>query len=107
MNRSRLLAIALVLSVLAACGQKASTREGAVTPAPVESGPLHPMRGAGNATLASDPADVHCGSQPAVWANSRTKIYHMVGDPSYGHTKFGGYICERDAVRAGYRPSKH
>lgn len=94
MNRLPLL---LLLAIaLTACGQKASTRTTAVTPAPVASGPL----------LVRTASDLHCGKQPAVWANERTKIYHLPGDPYYGHTKEGGYLCEGDAVRAGYRSSK-
>lgn len=105
MNRSWLLIAALVVPLMTGCGQKASTRTTAVTPAPVESGPLHPMHGQ-SSMLAPSASGMHCGSQPPVWANSHTKVYHMPDDPYYGHTKFGGYICEQDAVRAGYRPSK-
>ena len=91
-----LFVLALVVPLVSACGQKASTRTTAVTPAPVQSGPL----------LAGSASQLHCGSQPPVWANSHSMIYHVQGDPYYGHTKSGGYICERDAVRAGYRISK-
>ncbi|HEY9180239.1 MAG TPA: hypothetical protein VIO32_05935 [Candidatus Baltobacteraceae bacterium] len=103
--RTLLLAAALV-AALCACGQKAYTRTTVVTPAPVESGPLHAGRHASSAMLAASPADLHCGSQAPVWANERTKVYHLQGDPYYGHTKHGGYMCEQDAVRAGYHASK-
>lgn len=98
-----LFVLALVVPLVAGCGQKASTRTTAVTPAPVQSGPLHPGQ---NAMLVGSPSQLHCGSKPPVWANSHSMIYHVEGDPYYGHTKFGGYICEQDAVRAGYRISK-
>jgi hypothetical protein len=103
MNRSWMVISACALTLVTACGQKASTRTTAVTPAPVVSGPLHPGQ---NAMLASSPSDVHCGAKPPVWANSHSMVYHVEGDPYYGHTKYGGYICEKDAVRAGYRISK-
>ncbi|HKU67703.1 MAG TPA: hypothetical protein VJP85_08005 [Candidatus Baltobacteraceae bacterium] len=103
MNRCLLVMLALAVSLLSACGQKASTRTTAVTPAPVVSGPLHPGQ---NVMLASSPSGLHCGSKPPVWANSHSMVYHVQGDPYYGHTRYGGYVCERDAVRAGYRISK-
>lgn len=106
MKRFGLIALIVLVSVVAACGQKASTRTGAVSPAPVESGPLHPMHGQ-NAMLASSPSQMHCGSQPPVWVNEHTKVYHLPGDPYYGRTKFGGYLCEEDAVREGYHAAKH
>lgn len=106
MKRLGLITLLLVLPMLAACGQKASTRTGAVSPAPVESGPLHPMHGR-NAMLAASASDIHCGSSPPVWVNEHTKVYHLPGDPYYGHTKFGGYACQEDAVRAGYHLAKH
>ena len=96
MTRVRVLPILLAIALLTGCGQKASTRTTAITPAPVESGPL----------LAQSASSVHCGRQAPVWANERTKVYHLPGDPYYGHTKMGGYLCESDAVRAGYRASK-
>lgn len=106
MKRLALIALLIFVTPLTACGQKAATRTGAVSPAPVESGPLHPMHGQ-NAMLASSASQVHCGSEPPVWVNEHTKVYHLPGDPYYGHTKFGGYLCEQDAVRAGYRAAKH
>lgn len=104
MNRSWLLILALLLPLATGCGQKASTRTTAVTPAPVESGPLQAQ--GQNTAIARSPSELHCGSQAPVWVNERTKIYHLQGDPYYGRTKLGGYLCERDAVHAGYRPSK-
>ncbi len=90
---------------LAACGQKASTRSAAISPAPVESGPLSPMHGR-NELLASSPSELRCASGDRVWVNTHTHVYHLPGDPYYGHTKFGGYLCEQDAVREGFREAK-
>jgi hypothetical protein len=96
MNRWLLVLTALLLPVLAGCGQKASTREGAVTPAPVESGPV----------LATSESAAHCRRGETVWVNSRSHIFHLQGDPYYGHTKQGGYLCKDEALRDGYRQSK-
>lgn len=105
MKRSLFFVLALTLPIVSACGQKAYTRTTAVTPAPIESGPLHPMHGM-NPALAQSASDLHCGNEPVVWVNEHTKVYHMQNDPYYGHTKFGGYMCELDAVHAGYRAAK-
>lgn len=102
-----LLLIAALAFALSACGQKAYTRTTAVTPAPVESGPLHGSSGNSAAMLAASPSSLHCGTQAPVWANERTKVYHRQGDRLYGHTRHGGYICEQDAVRAGFRAAKN
>jgi hypothetical protein len=104
MNRSCLVGSALILA-LCACGQQANTRTTAITPAPVESGPLHPMRASGS-TLHKSAASLHCRSSAPVWATSRTKVYYVKGDRRYGRTDRGGYICERDAVRDGYHAAK-
>jgi len=38
-----------------------------------------------------------------VWVDTSTKLYHKVGDPSYGTTKKGKWLTEKDAVKQGYR----
>ncbi len=38
-----------------------------------------------------------------VWADSNTKIYHKEGDPSYGTTKKGKWLTEKEAIKQGYR----
>lgn len=52
-------------------------------------------------------AKAHCGSDAVVWANGKTKIYHSSGTKSYGNTKQGAYMCERDAMAAGDRAAKN
>lgn len=44
-----------------------------------------------------------CGSVQAVWVNLRTKVYHEPGDPSYGKTKHGEYLCPAQANEQGFR----
>jgi len=41
-----------------------------------------------------------------VWANPKSKIYHVEGDRWYGKTKNGKWMTESDAVKAGYRKAK-
>lgn len=41
-----------------------------------------------------------------VWVRTGSKVYHQPGDKWYGRTKDGRYMTEKDAIAAGYRPSK-
>ncbi len=38
-----------------------------------------------------------------VWVDTNTKIYHKAGDPSYGTTKKGKWLTEKDAIKRGFR----
>jgi hypothetical protein len=49
--------------------------------------------------------DMDCGSVKAVWVNTKSRTYHEPGDPYYGHTKHGKYMCPSAARAAGYRPA--
>lgn len=55
-----------------------------------------------NAMGAAQPGSLHCGSQQTVWVNTHSHVYHLSGDPYYGHTKYGRYMCMQDAVNSGY-----
>ena len=52
-------------------------------------------------------AKARCGSDTVVWVNLASKIYHFAGHKSYGHTKSGTYMCEREATRMGIRAAKN
>lgn len=43
-----------------------------------------------------------CGAVKAVWVNLNTKVYHEPGDPAYGKTKRGEYLCPSQAVAQGF-----
>jgi hypothetical protein len=51
-------------------------------------------------------AKAHCPGDTVVWANLSSKIYHFSGGKSYGATKRGAYMCEKEAMTAQYRASK-
>jgi hypothetical protein len=38
-----------------------------------------------------------------VWVDTNTNIYHKVGDASYGTTKKGKWLTEKEALKRGYR----
>jgi hypothetical protein len=49
----------------------------------------------------------HCPSDTVVWVNLHSKIYHYAGHKTYGKTKTGAYMCERDTTAQGMRASKN
>lgn len=51
-------------------------------------------------------AKSHCPADLVVWANRTSKIYHFAGHKSYGTTKSGAYMCEKEATGQGFRASK-
>jgi hypothetical protein len=52
-------------------------------------------------------ARAHCPGESVVWANTRSKVYHRPGSRSYGNTKRGAYMCEKDTASAGIRSAKN
>lgn len=51
-------------------------------------------------------AKARCPSDTVVWVNLPSKVYHFAGSRSYGTTKRGAYMCEREAIAAEDRASK-
>jgi hypothetical protein len=56
-------------------------------------------------TLATVPPGLNCGSERAVWVNTKSHVFHEPSDPYYGRTKHGEYMCRQDAIKAGDRPA--
>ena len=52
-------------------------------------------------------AKFRCVGGTVVWANLDSKIYHFSGNKTYGQTKAGAYMCERDAQTQGMRAAKN
>jgi hypothetical protein len=49
----------------------------------------------------------HCPGDKVTWSTlSKSKVFHLPGSKYYGKTKHGAYVCEKDALAAGYHPSK-
>jgi hypothetical protein len=51
-------------------------------------------------------AKARCPADTVVWVNLPSKIYHFAGARSYGTTKRGAYMCEKEAIAAENRASK-
>ncbi|MET4799140.1 hypothetical protein [Bradyrhizobium sp. LB11.1] len=51
-------------------------------------------------------AKVRCPTDTVVWVNLPSKVYHFAGTKSYGTTKRGVYMCEKEAIAAEDRASK-
>lgn len=64
------------------------------------SGASNAMHGAANAITKPN-----CGAVQPVWVNLKTKVYHEPGDPRYGNTKHGEYLCPSQATAQGFRPA--
>ncbi|MDE2572569.1 MAG: hypothetical protein KGM44_08630, partial [bacterium] len=45
-------------------------------------------------------------SDPVVWVNTSSKVYHLSGDKYYGKTKHGKYECQSAANAEGDRMAK-
>jgi hypothetical protein len=89
------------------------------TPAPKGAAPTRettaqpgPTRRPGISTAAGEfsteaEAKAHCPGDTVVWVNTASKIYHFSGHRSYGATKAGAYMCEKDTASAGMRAAKN
>jgi hypothetical protein len=97
---------ALVLSLaLSGCGspkRDANNAANALHDAAADMGrTTHADRGGAEAGSAG----MNCGAVKPVWVNTKSGTYHEPGDPYYGHTKRGKYMCP-SAARSGYRPTR-
>ncbi len=55
----------------------------------------------------STAAAQHCPADTVVWSTfSKSKVFHLSGSKYYGKTRHGAFVCEKDAVAAGYHASK-
>jgi hypothetical protein len=106
---------------VAACrtGAAQATKPGAAAPGPSAAAPTSsipakpaPTRRAATPTGADEfsteaEAKAHCPGDTVVWANTKSKIYHFSGHKTYGNTKAGAYMCEKETAAAGIRAAKN
>lgn len=81
------------------------------TPAPPAAPPAHSTASKSAANTSNRFADeaaakAHCADDTVVWLNTSSKVYHLAGTPSYGKTKRGAYMCQKDADQGGFHVAK-
>jgi hypothetical protein len=81
------------------------------TPAPPATSPAHSTASKSAADTSNRfadeaPAKAHCKDDTVVWLNTSSKVYHLAGAPSYGKTKKGAYMCQKDADQGGFHVAK-
>ena len=62
---------------------------------------------AANQYASEGDAKSRCGADTVVWVNLGSKVYHYAGSKSYGTTKKGAYMCEKDTGSEGFRAAKN
>ncbi len=104
-----LFAVALV--GLTACGSSKSASNAANTAASAAGNAASSAGNAASNAMSSmsngamgsaDGSIPNCGAVKAVWVNLNSKVYHEPGDPYYGKTKHGGYLCPSQAKAQGF-----
>ena len=93
---------------------QAPAETAAPTAAPARAPTPAPPRRAAPATPAGEgqygteaEARAHCPADTVVWVNLKSDIYHFAGARSYGKTKEGAYMSEKEALAHGDRASKN
>lgn len=61
-----------------------------------------PAGTAANHFASQTDASKACGGSNVVWANTRSKAYHLEGDKYFGHTKHGAWMCMGTAKAEGF-----
>jgi hypothetical protein len=102
----------LLLLCAAACGGGKSSDNGGGASSSTQGGASNSMQSGASNSMQSASGSMEsmasqkvpdCGAVKAVWVNVRRKVYHEPGDPYYGKTKHGKYLCPSQAKAEGYR----
>ena len=93
-------------AALIGCGGGSSNTNATPTAAPTATSVIAgEQRALPLAVAAVIPAGLKCSKEDIVWANMHTKAYHDPGDPYYGKTRNGMYMCRDTADSQGYHPA--
>ena len=100
MRHLRLPFAIFAIMAIAACGSgKSSSNGGSNGASNAGSSSGSSMGSQGRQAAGNMP---NCGAVQPVWVNLRTKKYHEQGDPAYGHTRQGEYLCPAQAEQQGF-----
>jgi hypothetical protein len=92
-----------------ALAQAAATKPPAAAPSPSPPGTPSPSPPSptSNRFSTESAAKEHCPGDSVVWvASSRSRVYHLSGDRTYGRSRRGAYMCLKDAQSTGMRQSR-
>jgi len=51
-------------------------------------------------------AQSSCSADTVVWANTKSKIFHLKGTATFAKGKNGVFMCEKAASSEGFKPTK-
>jgi hypothetical protein len=114
--------VALLVTILAACGGGGNNNQSggteatasavaspgammtagamnAASPGAMQGGNMQSIESRPQAPI---PASLNCGNGQPVWTNPRSHTFFESTAPFYGRTKNGTYMCQADALAAGY-----
>jgi hypothetical protein len=98
----RNLAIFTILLSLVACGGGKSSQNATSAPAASQAAGSESSGGSMGSMNGSSATIPNCGAVKAVWVNLNSHVYHEPGDPYYGKTKHGEYLCPNQAKAQGF-----
>ncbi|HEY7992823.1 MAG TPA: hypothetical protein VID24_01270 [Candidatus Eremiobacteraceae bacterium] len=102
-RRYTIVSVLIAAALVAGCGggsQSSSSQASAVPTATTEA--QREQAALPTSAMQPVPKDLGCSGSDVVWVNLKSKSYHESGDPYYGRTKNGKYMCKTAADAAGY-----
>jgi len=94
--------VALVSFALAGCGGGKSSSTATQAKSAPTTEAQRETAALPSKVVAMVPSGLRCGREKPVWVNLKSKAYHEFGDPYYGRTKNGEYLCASDAEAKGF-----
>jgi len=97
-----LVGVIVVTALVTACGKSSTVAQSSSAPMATATTEIQAEQNAlPSQVAAAIPKDLKC-SDEIVWVNVAKRNYHEPGDPYYGRTKHGQYVCLDDAAAKGY-----
>src|SRR5579864_4210870 len=100
-RRSMIVSLLVAAAIVAGCGGGSQSSSSQATASPTTEAQRE-QAALPTSAMQPVPKDLGCSASDIVWVNMKSKSYHEPGDPYYGRTKNGKYMCKADADTAGY-----